>query len=858
MNRNKNLVYLLQVIVLLLLAQALGSQVLASALAYKPLNILGALMDEIPHVSLLFLSISMGVLTVAAIYVYVRNLDPYRASRPLGLVFLNVLAPFLFAACEVVAWDYVDAKLFTNYSYIGAPLVALLPPILVLLLEGLLARLSRRWGYKAVERQWRRQAIRMFRWTLALRPRQPEVRRELGLLHEAEDECAEALVLLAPLGPVAASEDEARLRALDHCYRLREDTPRALECLLRLRELGAESSTLDRRILDDYLKLERKAEALELLESGRLKQTVEMLMLRHRLSIELGNMAQAVAQIEQIAAIEGKPYDNAIKLYRELRGHMPENAEIDVNMGLLMIQTVSEDRRREGASLLEKAFVARPQRLHLARRLVEFYTEEKNESKIRQYLKALVEGGDANPDYHIEYAQKLIDEGQYGEAAQVLEKMLTTHPEDLAGRVKLARALFMQDELDQADRQLDRAVELLGEVAEIDPAWQHWRHAIEQRRKEMFVTAMAEQVAEQQEDVQKRLDLLDHMLEMGWIDKALDECDALLDTDLKLAPQIEACLKTGIEKNEKNFLLRDYLSDLYFQQGRLDESLEQFRAMAEQSLHPGKVLIEGARMILGRDPNHADARRELAWTLREEQDWGGVIEALDPLLANTAEVTVEDKALWVEAAFRAGRAEEAARVGLTAIDELLTETGFVLLMVDVLQEVADYDGALAVYQKAREVDPDNERLARIERRVRRRRAEHRLAILRQQQESAGLTAAEHLEKADLHRDLGHQDEAIVHYQYAADDVELYPLATAKMALALCERGMYELADETLDPLELTREMSSEQPELKAMMYQVGRALEKIKYFQSAMKYYKRIFRVDAAYEDVVTRLERMS
>jgi hypothetical protein len=57
----------------------------------------------------------------------------------------------------------------------------------------------------------------------------------------------------------------------------------------------------------------------------------------------------------------------------------------------------------------------------------------------------------------------------------------------------------------------------------------------------------------------------------------------------------------------------------------------------------------------------------------------------------------------------------------------------------------------------------------------------------------------------LHHDRGQLEEAIANFQQAADDPALRVVALAHMAVCLCERNMHDLADEILDPLELTRE-----------------------------------------------------
>jgi tetratricopeptide (TPR) repeat protein len=438
------------------------------------------------------------------------------------------------------------------------------------------------------------------------------------------------------------------------------------------------------------------------------------------------------------------------------------------------------------------------------------------------------------------------------------------HPGDWRGHLRLARLGFNQGDNALAQAGLERAAaaaEAAGVAEAAAGLLNHLRHDLAQRRRESEVTEIAERLRSDEggeASPAQRLALIGQLIGVDRLDQALAECDELLGAHPAMKDEIEAVVRQGIERSERNFRLRDFLADMLFEQGRYDETLAQVRAMAEQSLLPAQVMADGCRKILRRAPDHLEARRELALAEREGKQWAAITAALDPVLDSPA-LTAEDRALWVEAAFRVGRLEEAARVGLPLADVLAGETGFMLMLIDILLGAKQFDDAVDVYQKARAAAPENERLLRIERKViNARRAAHMTQLENKAAAGDGLSAEEHLRKAELHYEAGETDEAIIHFQRAADDPRLNKLALAKMAVVLCERGMYDLAEETLDPLVLTRESVQEHPELKEMVYQVARVMEKIRKPDLAAKYYKRIFRVDAAYSDVVQRLERLS
>lgn len=849
--------YGLSVTILVTVAVLLGAVTLGSAFQVHAFDWLASTIDMKVY-EWLFIAVVGGVLGVWALLLYLFSLNPYAARRPRALVFLNILGPTLYVGMAMVANDHFTSAGFSLTSQAFAPAVILGPPVVLLIIEALLVAVVRGMGIKAQERTWRESAVRLYKFTLAFRPEDKATRRRAGMLCVEDDETEKGLPLLEPIEPVETSADEEFLKALEHCYRAQNRIGDALRVLLRLQQLhGGQTSWVDRRILDDYLKLELDREALELIESGRLKMTLEIRQIAERLNLRLGNFAQAMALIRQIATEESKPNNMAIRLYREMHEKLPYHIEVKINLGLLLIESEMEERRREGAALLESVLEDEPQRLHLARRLVQFYSESGHQKSALVHIKALVEAGDPDPEYHLVYAQMLADEEQYHEAIEVLTGITRRWPDDWRGHMRLARAFLALDRLEEAKAEMALTTERApGDAAAmLEPL----RAALEQRHREVLVMTMREDLARNGYDVEKRLELIDHQLAMEWVDDALAECDRLLDEIPALLPVVVKRIEVAVERQPRSFSLRAYLSDIYFRQERYDETLRLYREMAEQSMHPAQVISDGCRMILTRVPRHQEARRELALARRGEGDWFGVLEALDPPIHNNEPIPTEDKLLWVEAAFRLSRLDGAVRVGLSMVEELVEEVGFMLLMIDILTAANEFDKALEVFNRAKAANPKNDRLLRIENKVVTGRARHRLSVLARQFHAEGdLSAQEHYEKAELHRMLGQNEESIVHYQRAAYDPAMTTLATAKLAETLCDRGMFELADETLDPLDLTREIVETHPELKELMYRVGRALEKMRRFGQALKYYKRIFRVDAAYEDIVDRIERLS
>ncbi|MCL5269925.1 MAG: tetratricopeptide repeat protein [bacterium] len=853
-------------LLLLAVALGLGFQVLASAYGWAHGNWLSGVMDVPPNESVPFMIAGFGLLLLAGAIIYLWNLDTFAPTRRRFWVFLNALAPVLFLGIWLTGWD-VSASISQNMTYVSkilVPLVILVPPVALLAGEKILGAICLRLGQWAEERGWRPLAMRLFAGRLCWAPGDAAVQRALGFLCYEEDEFAAALSRLELLGSLAGA-DEVRVRALDQCYRALGRYREALQCLLRLRDIQPQTPGLDRRILDDYLRLDMNQEALDLIESGRVKEDFDLLLLRQKLNVKLRNHAQALNLTARIARQEAAPFKRSVRLYEELLDLLPDNIEIKISLGMLLLKEDIPGRRPEGAALIEKAWLMDKRRLNLARELAHYYCANRDTERAVVFMESLVEGGDTDPEIYLRYDQILEADGQIEHALSVVRRMVEVLPEDWRGHAHLARLLLDRGELPAAETACREAD--LRAPGKDDPLLQHLRKDIERLERERMVTAIAEDLdandgeADEWDDerVDKRLELIRQLITMERVDQAIDQCERLLEGRPDMAGAVEELIKDGLRHVQQGYRLRDYLGDIFFQQGRYDEVLEVYRLMAGQSLQPETVLIEGCRKILGRAPDHMESRRELALVLRGQNDWTGAMDVLTPpLTGGNPAMAPEDKALWVEAAYRLDRLDDAARVGVPLADQLIGEVGYVMMLIDLLQDSGQYETAYDIYQKARAANPDDRRLQSIENQVIANERHHRLMALQQRHQAGTITAAEHFQKAELHHQLEQLDEAITHFQLAADDPALSPYALAKMAACLCERGMLDLAQETLQPIELTRDIAQQYPEIKELFYIVARNLERTKRYRDAAQIYKRIFRADAAYRDIVERLERFS
>jgi tetratricopeptide (TPR) repeat protein len=815
-------------------------------------------MDEPPHQSLLFAVASIGgILTITAL-AYASTLNPLADRRPQWLVLLLAMAPGAMAAAMATAYDLgTNNGTPTLFTWVVAPVAMLFPPLVVLVAEqaacvafGHLARLAR-------AREWRRMGVRATRARLSLRPQDRALQLQCGLLLAAEDEHADALRFLKKLGPAANCGDPERLRAMERCYRvlgLRKEATTCLEAQLRLNPL---SQGLASRLLDDYLALDRPADALDLLDRFQLRESFARLRLRQDLHLKLGNWQQAFDLTCKIEAFDDESRALTIGLDRELLARVPDRDDVREHLGGLLLRAAQQEDYDEGAAILEDVLERHPDRLDLRLRLMEHYKGTGQMEQAVKHMAGLVANGTSQAEVYLEYAQFLQRQERVEEAARALERMAEALPDDWQGHARLARLRLGQERIEEAEAALALAAACAGQEGALTV--EALRVDIDLWRRRRKIAGLHQGMAEGGADREARLELIDELIGAGRVEEVVQQGEAFLHAHLEDMALLAARLEAGLRPDPFHYRLVDYLADLYFQQDRHDDLLRLYRMMAAKALDPTRAMIEGCEKILARAPGHVPTRQELALARRRLEDWQGIIDVLDPLLKGEGAggAAPEDRALWVEAAWRLRRLEEARDVGLEIAPALAVESGFMLLMIDILRALNDHAGAYKIYEMANAATPGDSRLSRLARRIDYDRKHQRLGQLNARAMET-LTPEEHFEKAELHREFSQHEQAIVHFQKATVAEAIALPALGNMAVVMCENGMYELAAETLDPIELTIDLAERHPTLKENFYRVARAMERHKMLKWAVLFYKRLFRVDAAYRDVVERLQHLT
>jgi tetratricopeptide (TPR) repeat protein len=180
-----------------------------------------------------------------------------------------------------------------------------------------------------------------------------------------------------------------------------------------------------------------------------------------------------------------------------------------------------------------------------------------------------------------------------------------------------------------------------------------------------------------------------------------------------------------------------------------------------------------------------------------------------------------------------------------------------LQLIRLYASLKEYDEAFRYLDTAQGIDYYHGEVVKLRRQLDVERREFRLAQVTKLLEEDSHRYPIQMEAGDLYSAAGQIKKAITCYQLATRDPQIKNLANAKLALAMCRLRMFDLAEETLDEVSLKTEDPDEAEQLKALVYEIAELFQEDLETERALKLYKKVFRVDAAFREVVDKIEAL-
>ncbi|GIX45775.1 MAG: hypothetical protein KatS3mg130_2183 [Candidatus Sumerlaea sp.] len=782
---------------------------------------------------------------------YALGLDMRRAQRPRVRTFVLALSFFLFLAGYFLGRFQVSPENFVAFAVAGVLVVGF--AVGWLHAERMLGRFALRLATTAFESAPTSIALLWTRLALMLLPSNRQAENLLGMCLARLGKCQNAQDLLQQ-----AYEDGARdpdlCRALAHAAEACGD----LEGAARYYEDAyhqAPSQNLFRKLITLWSETGQKTKAIVAIKGLPVEDRRRWTETLLDLAFETNDVA-TIRELAREFEREGVPFNRAKACYYRLLEQHPRDVESLEALVELCYQNGELDEQRQ---LLERLVLIQPENPGYRRALIEICRLKGLRDDILAHLDMLVELRAANHEEKLEVLNEHFALANYGR----VERLVRTEADlirSMEARYLLAASYYETDRLEEALEELKAARSLQeDDDQEIRGKITGLESRIRQRLTQKELEELERKVQKHPDDLDIRFEYYDRLVALGFTERVVVGLEELLSRQPELRDRVVEELEKMLARHGKNFRLLNYLADINFREQNWDKVFELHEMMAADALHPEKILHEGALKILRGKPDHCPS---LLYLARYEADHGSEVRALDYLSRYReagGAVTPEVLELEFKLYCAIRDLEHAKETGIELLKHRPNDKQLLTQLAEFAAGERRYEEALTYLARVLALDAENaeirRRMRELEEAQRRARMEELKRLLDDSPPNAPVL---HMELGDLAHDFGMLNDAIVHYQRAAQDPALHNVALAKLAYVLASKGLFNEAEETLRDVELrVDQQADEQAKLKALLYRTAELMEEDKEFQLALQLYKRVFRVDAGYREVVSKIERL-
>jgi tetratricopeptide (TPR) repeat protein len=785
---------------------------------------------------------------VLTVLVYLLSLDSAASRRPRVFVFILAMSFFLMVSGYIMGSRQVTLDNFPVFigAFVASVVLAWLFVLLENALGGVLTRVAGplcRGGRPGV-------GLWLQRLGLAWKPGDGAADLNLGLALAGLGKLSEARARIEPAFE-AGDHSLPVVRALLEIYNDAGEKPRAAKLAEMLYE-AEPSPDLFKRLLSLWEQSGEKRRLLDELDNLPPEERAHYLEKMRDLAFDLGDRDRIRALAREFER-DGPPFTRAKWCYSRL-------LEVDARdtgamRALLRLAKRVNDWHHAG-DLLERLVAVCPHDASLRRELVEHYRFQDDPDAAFRQLILLVASGQATLAEKLEVAETHLAMAGYQEA----EKLITTDDE-LASH-PLALGILAETKLETG--RLEEAAHLIARARSLDSdsAIAARLGSIEARIRaqvlERDLEVFSRRVEENPSDLDLKFEYCDRLVAAGKADLAVVSLEDLLAHQPSLAGRAVSEVEGYLARHGFEGRLARYLADLHARAGRWDECLAVYQSMAAESLQPAEILREAAERILAVVPDHVPSRVALVRVAHQTGQHGEALSHLDRLGASGFEIPRDLREIEFESALNAGDLVRATKAGSALLTDTPDDKILLMRLAQVESDLGRYDSALGYLKHARAVHPNDAEFVVFMRKVEDQRKKARMEEIHKRLETNPRDDALLEELGDLHHDFSQFNEAIVAYQRAAHVRPDNHVARAKLGYVLARKEMFSDAQETFAEVVLTLEQEEDvQRRLKALFFKAAEAAEEENYFDLALTLYKRVFRVDAGYRDVVARIERL-
>jgi len=851
-SRSKAVVFTILVLLSVVINAACG---IMSYSLYSGGAILQQIYDYLANHDLSFfvwVAAGVGLLgTVFTIAAYALSFDYRRTGRPIVRLWLLFTSFAVFLSGLLLGAASVQPE--NVPAILGAGVACLAFPLPILLIERALGRGALRSALRFLESNSPTSARASARTALVLLPGQPACLIAYGLALSAAGRHEQALPYLLY---AEQHEDVLSTRtalALADAWETVGNPQKTIHYLDNVPAEAAPPGLLARQVrlwLDNDQHERARAAIAGMSPTDRRPWREEYLQL-----LVVNRDRDALrALCSEVHADDEPPYERSVGCLKQLLALFPS----DIQALLELVNIQKELKNGEAvAALQEEVLRLDEDQAEIRRELVNYYWERGHRADLLRHLNRLLLSGGATTAEKLRLLEETYSEGDFLRVEELVAQEV-----DLGNN---PRALFiLASTLTDAGRE-DDALERLAQakrIASDDKLLKKIESLHARIRKDQVnkgIVELQQRVALSPGDLDVKFDYLDHLVAARQADRVVVELDDMLHVQPGLLDRVEKEIRVMLSRHGKNRRLMDFLGDIYLRNREYDKAFDLYERRAQGEMDAPEILHAAAQKILELNPHHAPS---LQAEMRYYHGTGRGQEALAALDQISESNRPADKAetlrIELDAAEQAGNLQRAIAAGTALLEHTPKDAALMARIARIHIQQEDYDAAISLLQSATELEPDDIQLRRQLRSAVEQKKQRRMAAIKTELAAHPGNRDLMEELGDLYHDFDQLNDAITWYQKAGLNDPERRVPRAKLGYLLARKGLFTDADESLQEADLNPSLSEEEQEkLKNLFFITAQLMEEESETERALNLYRRIFRVDAGYRDVVTHVERL-
>ncbi|MBN1478464.1 hypothetical protein JXA47_17050 [Candidatus Sumerlaeota bacterium] len=793
--------------------------------------------------------VTLGILTVVT---YTSSFWAQRRRRPtVGLMLLALP----WSALPGTWWWRVNFGRIENAQEILLmALFVLAPPMIIFGLEAMVSKTLMARGMRLHRQGEHMPAVRLLRLVQLLRPADIAITRAIGLslYHAREWDQAQTWLLEARRGH---PKDMELAAALADLAQRSEDWAGAIVYLRERIDRAPRDQEAWEAIAKCHLslnQLDKAFYALEQLERSDIPHLIRLF----DLSLALKQPERALKLAMNIRESESPPHHSFVRQMNRLLEAKPGMVSA---LEAMLAHSEELGKPEEIHQWRLRLLEIRPDDEPLRRLIMQHCRDAGQLVALEEHLRHLVQRSEPRHADLVELIDLITQRREWDELRRWLQTAKEHHPDAWEFLIAEAQIALVSREFDRSFQLCHMArarVRDPQDLKRIDALLERIKRA----RSENELDELREAIAEASEPIPLRWELIERLATVRAFDQVATELDEIIRQDPGQRERVVAALDEMLEQHPNNFSLLNYLRDLLMRERAFDAVFQTSERMAQHSLNPDKVLREACDRILQADPRH---RRSLEWMACHAHsvgDWNTAVAMFDRWFEAdpAAKESQENLQLLFEALVGRSDLERGVTVARALLEAHHQEARNLKALATLYQEHGRLEEAKQCYMRARGVDSQDrevhQAIRALDEEIRLDRIHEIQVVLEREPNNTGL----HHELGDLLYSFERYTDAIPHLQRASADPSVANLCRAKIAHALANRRLLDMAHETLEEVTLESDDPKQLEALKAIFFNVGEIFREEGQRARALETFKRLFRIDAAYRDVVKRIEKLS